>query len=73
VQTVFLAGGGVRGGTVIGASDRIGGYPAADPITPEDFAATIYHALGLPPTAAWNDDADRPHHIYYGEPIAGLM
>jgi hypothetical protein len=72
VQTVFFAGGGVRGGTVIGASDRIGGYPAAEPQTPENFAATIYSHLGLPATAAWHDLADRPHHLYYGEPIAGL-
>ena len=73
VQTVFFAGGGVRGGTVIGSSDRIGGYPASDPQTPEQMAATIYSALGIPATAAWHDEADRPHHIYHGEPIAGLM
>lgn len=73
VQTVFFAGGGVRGGTVIGASDRIGGYPAADPQTPDHFAATIYQALGLPATAAWLDDSDRPHHLYHADPIAGLM
>ncbi len=72
VQTVFFAGGGVRGGAVIGASDKIGGYPAADPQTPENMAATIYHALGIPPTAAWRDEADRPHHIYHADPIAGL-
>jgi hypothetical protein len=72
VQTVFFAGGGVCGGTVIGSSDRIGGYPASDPQTPENMAATIYQALGIPATAAWHDEADRPHNIYYGEPIAGL-
>jgi hypothetical protein len=73
VQTVFFAGGGVRGGTVIGSSDRLGGYPASDPQTPEQMAATIYSALGIPATAVWHDEADRPHHIYHGEPIAGLM
>jgi hypothetical protein len=73
VQTVFFAGGGVVGGRVIGASDRIGAYPAADPQTPENFAATIYSALGIPATAAWHDESNRPHHIYYGEPITGLM
>ncbi len=72
VQSVFLAGGGVRGGTVIGASDKIGGYPAADPQKPENLASTIYQALGLPPTAAWRDEADRPHHLYEADPIAGL-
>jgi hypothetical protein len=72
VQTVFFAGGGVKGGQVIGSSDRIGGYPASSPQTPENMAATIYRSLGIPPTAAWHDEADRPHHIYNGEPIAGL-
>jgi hypothetical protein len=73
VQTVFFAGGGVKGGTVIGASDKNGGYPSLDPQTPETMAATIYQALGIPKTAMWHDALDRPHHIYYGEPIAGLM
>lgn len=72
VQTVFFAGGGVRGGTVIGSSDNMGGAPASDAQQPENMAATIYQALGLPSTAAWRDDFDRPHHIYYGEPIRGL-
>jgi uncharacterized protein (DUF1501 family) len=36
VQTVFFAGGGVKGGSVIGSSDRIGGYPATAPQTPEN-------------------------------------
>ena len=73
VQTVFFAGGGTRGGTVVGSSDKIGGYPASDPQRPEHMAATIYHSLGLPPTAAWIDDVDRPHQIYHGDPIAGLL
>jgi len=69
VQTVFFAGGGIRGGTVVGSSDKIGAYPAISPQTPENMAATIYHALGLPDTVAWYDDLNRPHHIYYGDPI----
>jgi hypothetical protein len=73
VQTVFFAGGGVRGGTVIGSSDRIGAYPATDPQTPENMAATIYHSLGIPSSAAWHDAEDRPHNIYHGQPIAGLL
>ena len=72
VQTVFFAGGGVRGGTVVGASDKNGGYPAANPQTPENMAATIYQSLGLPATAVWRDESERPHHIYHGDPIAGL-
>jgi len=73
VQTVFFAGGGTRGGTVIGSSDKIAAYPAANPQKPENMAATIYHALGIPQDAVWHDDLDRPHHIYHGEPIAGLF
>ena len=69
VQTVFIAGGGVPGGRVIGASDKNGAYPLSDPQRPENLAATIYHALGIPDTAVWKDDLDRPHQIYYGEPI----
>lgn len=72
VQSVWLAGGGVRGGQVIGSSDAKGGYPATDPQTPENFAATIYHALGLPKTASWMDAENRPHFLYHGEPIRGL-
>ena len=72
VQTVLLAGGGVVGGRVVGSSDRIGGQPASDPQTPENLAATIYHALGIPAVAAWHDDLDRPHQVYHGEPIRGL-
>jgi uncharacterized protein (DUF1501 family) len=72
VQSVLLAGGGVKGGTVIGASDKNAGYPSEDPQTPENLAATIYHTLGLPKTTAWTDAESRPHHIYHGEPIKGL-
>lgn len=73
VQTVFFAGGGTIGGRIIGSSDKIGGYPAADPQKPENMAATIYHSLGIPPEGAWHDDLNRPHHIYYGTPIDGLF
>jgi uncharacterized protein (DUF1501 family) len=72
VQTVFFAGGGTRGGTVVGSSDKIGGYPATEPQTPENMAATIYRALGVPKTVTWADALDRPHHVYHGEPIRGL-
>jgi uncharacterized protein (DUF1501 family) len=72
VQTVLVAGGGIKGGVVVGASDKNGAYPAFDAQRPENLAATIYHAMGIPDTAAWTDELDRPHHIYHGEPIAGL-
>lgn len=65
-QTVFFAGGGVHGGNVLGATDKIGAYLADSPQTPENLAATIYDSLGIPATAAWHDEFDRPHHIYFG-------
>ncbi|HEY7155650.1 MAG TPA: DUF1501 domain-containing protein [Gemmataceae bacterium] len=46
-MTVVMAGGGVRGGQVYGASDRIAAYPADRPVTPEDIAKTVYHAMGV--------------------------
>lgn len=72
VQSVFFAGGGVKGGTVIGSSDRLGAYPNSEPQQPENMAATIYQALGLPQTISWKDALDRPHHVYQGDPIWGL-
>ena len=73
VQTLFFAGGGIEGGNVIGASDKIGGYPIDSPQKPENMAATLYSALGIPSTAVWKDEFDRPHQIYHGRPIEGLM
>jgi uncharacterized protein (DUF1501 family) len=73
VQSVFFAGGGIKGGQVVGSSDKTGGYPADNPQKPENMAATIYHNLGIPQTAVWKDDLDRPHHVYHGEPIYDLL
>ena len=73
VQSVFFAGGGVRGGVAVGSSDKEGGYPANSPQRPENMAATIYHALGIPAEAVWHDELNRPHRVYYGEPISGLL
>ncbi|MFP6766967.1 MAG: DUF1501 domain-containing protein [Planctomycetaceae bacterium] len=73
VQSAFFAGGGIKGGTVVGSSDEIAGHPASSAQRPENVAATIYDSLGLPNTTAWKDELNRPHHIYYGEPIYELL
>src|SRR5262249_14950648 len=73
VQTVFFAGGGVQGGRAVGSSDKIGAFPATERQTPENLAGTIYHALGIPPTAEWHDVLGRPFAVYHGEPIKGLL
>jgi uncharacterized protein (DUF1501 family) len=73
LQTVFFAGAGVPGGAIIGKSDKLGGYPTDDPQKPENFASTIYRALGIPSTMPWYDSVDRPHFIHHGNPIPGLI
>ncbi len=45
--TVYFAGGGVKGGRVVGASDPIGGVPAERPVDPGDVVATIFYSLGF--------------------------
>jgi hypothetical protein len=45
--TTYFAGGGVKGGQVVGRSDPIGGVPAERPVDPGNIAATIFHSLGL--------------------------
>ncbi len=45
--TILMAGGGVQGGQVVGASDELGAYPKQRPVTPAEVAATIYKALGI--------------------------
>jgi hypothetical protein len=71
--TVLFAGGGVPGGTIIGASDRIAAYPKDSPVTPEDVAATIYQLLGIDPATELRDGQDRPYTLSHGKPIAGLV
>ena len=72
--SVVMAGGGIKGGRVHGASDRIAAYPAADPVTPEDLLATLYHRLGVDPHALIHDQQDRPFPLADGraDPRAAL-
>jgi hypothetical protein len=71
--TVALAGGGIRGGQVYGASDRTGAYPAESPVSPGDLMATICHCLGVDPHAELHDQFDRPLTLCKGNPIASLF
>jgi uncharacterized protein (DUF1501 family) len=72
-QSVLLAGGGIQGGRVIGASDNIGAYPATDPIDPTDIHATIYHCLGLDPEATMYDSLRRPYALSTGRVVRSLL
>jgi len=71
--TQLLAGGGVRGGQVYGASDRQGAWVKDNPVTPDDFAATILHAFGLAPETAVIHPTGRPVRITTGQPVTALF
>jgi hypothetical protein len=71
--SVLLAGGGIRGGAVYGASDARAAYPVSDRVGPEDIAATIFAALGLNPRTEITDPLGRPFPIALGEPIRALF
>jgi hypothetical protein len=73
VFSIALAGGGIRGGQVYGSSDKIGSEPADKPVSPGDFAATMYHCLGIPPEAQIVDQLSRPHRIADGRAIESLL
>lgn len=69
----LLAGGGIRGGIVYGSSDRHAAYPESDPVSPQDYATTILHAMGLPTDTALFDRENRPHRITSGRVVHDLL
>jgi hypothetical protein len=72
--TMALAGGGIRGGVVVGQSDRIGAYPKDFPVTPADIHATVFAALGYDPHKETYQSPDgRPFPLSEGEPIRALL
>ncbi len=73
VFSIALAGGGVRGGTVIGTSDRLGAHPAQGRVLPQDLIATIGQALGVEPATEMHDIEGRPHAFSGGEVIRGVL
>ena len=71
--TSILAGGGIKGGLLYGSSDRYAAYPATNPISPADLAATVYHCLGVDPQMLVRDRLNRPMSLCNGEPIAAIL
>jgi hypothetical protein len=63
-MAVFLAGGGIRGGVVLGRTDAQGGAPADEPCSPADVAATVFHSLGVEPTREIRTISGRPMQIF---------
>jgi hypothetical protein len=72
-QSVLLAGGGIRGGQVVGSSDRIGAYPATEPVDPVDVHATLYHCMGLDPAQVMEDHLRRPFPLCTGRVLTALV
>ncbi|VTS00836.1 hypothetical protein, partial : Uncharacterized protein OS=Singulisphaera acidiphila (strain ATCC BAA-1392 / DSM 18658 / VKM B-2454 / MOB10) GN=Sinac_1252 PE=4 SV=1: DUF1501 [Gemmata massiliana] len=72
-QTALFAGGGVRGGQVYGKTDKLAAHPTENPVSPDDFLATIYHAMGVDPTAMIPDRENRPHRLCDGKPVTSLF
>ncbi|MCA9059478.1 MAG: DUF1501 domain-containing protein [Planctomycetaceae bacterium] len=70
VMSFLMAGGGIRGGQVIGATDRRGGEIAERPLGPGDLAATLFTHLGIDPRSHWISPSGRPTPLVEaGEPI----
>lgn len=70
----LLAGAGIRGGAVWGRSDKDAAYPADNPVSPEDMAATVFHALGIDPATRILDAQNRPVPLLEtGEPLERLF
>ena len=72
-QSALFAGGGIKGGQVYGKSDKSAAYPTDNPVSPADFMATMYHALGIDPEGEVRDRENRPHRLCDGKPVAALF
>jgi len=72
--SAVLAGGGIRGGQVVGQSDKTGAYPASRPIMPADLHATVFSALGYDASRITYQTVDgRPTQLSEGEPIREVL
>jgi uncharacterized protein (DUF1501 family) len=74
VFSVMLAGGGIKGGLVYGASNSTASEPDSDPVGPEDLATTIYHQLGIVADKELMAPGNRPIEIVDGgKVVKGLL
>jgi uncharacterized protein (DUF1501 family) len=72
--SLLLAGGGIKRGSVYGSSDKIGGRPSTNPVTPADIVATIYQCLGVPKDLELRDNLDRPFALApWGDVIQDVL
>src|SRR5262249_9792777 len=68
---VVFAGGGMKAGMIFGATDKNGAYPTANPVSPQDIAATIYSCLGIDPETRVSDRLTRPVEVGSGGKVIG--
>jgi hypothetical protein len=73
VFSLAMAGGGIRGGTVYGSSDKNGAYPADGRVQPCDLIATLFHCLGYSPDTEMRDTEGRPLPLTRGTPIRAIL
>ena len=73
VWSMLLAGGGVRGGQLLGASDAHGAEPANRPVHASELVATVYHAMGIDPAATMPGPDGRPIRLVNAEPMRELF
>jgi uncharacterized protein (DUF1501 family) len=73
VWSILFAGGTVRGGQVIGASDRHGAEPKDRPVSPAEVAASVYYGLGIDPGTCLPDAAGRPVPLVEANPVMELF
>lgn len=71
--TLVMAGGGIKGGHIYGASDKIGAYPTLGQARPEDISATMFHMLGIHPDTEIRDKLNRPMPVSRGEVIQDII
>ncbi len=73
-MSIAVAGAGVPAGTVVGATEADGGYPADRPLTPQDLACTIFHKMGVDYRKEFRSEVGRPvQMVSGGEPIRELL
>ena len=65
-QSILVAGGGYRHGQVVGSTDSKAEYPTSRPLSPNDFCAIFYHALGISPDTTIRDHSGRPNKLLAG-------
>jgi hypothetical protein len=74
VSCAFMAGGGIRAGQAIGATNRLGEYATLRPVHVQEVIATLYHNLGINvATTALTDPTGRPQFLVEHEPIRELI